>query len=104
MQTTIHDSKSHINDIDLTGDHILPSKSNENSAKEATAPFNTNTNLYTSLNQSNKISLSITRHNQRDIFYLFGLKFYRYLTPSKEMKRINLLDSEPQTNDMWIFA
>lgn len=108
MSTAIYDEKSHITNMDviqgttpkltsrrnlkkddgLTTHHSIV-KEQTKSTRQQAVPIITNTSLYTTFS---------------NIFYLYGMKFYRYLTPSKDKKRVNLIESEVIDNDSWIFA
>lgn len=123
---SIHDHRSRIIDSNLTAGTILPLilENNPITYKELTTPCMTThskgrdlTNLCPTIKSNNEkrnvinttnttivdnISTPYTTFNQT--FYYHNMKFYRYLTPSTKQKRINLLDSEPITNDTWIFS
>lgn len=104
MSLAIHDHQSRITPMDVVRgttpkltsetsnngkDLTTPCQSQQDSRHCQVLPISTNTNVYTTFSST---------------FYLYGMKFYRYLTPSNKKNRVNLFQSEVIDNDSWIFA
>ena len=107
MSTAIHDPKSRITPMDVV-QSTTPELSSETSniGKDLTNPCqNKQEQKLASRPQVLPITTQISVYTTlSSIFYLFDMKFYRYLTPSNKKARVNLLQSEVIDNDSWIFA